>query len=72
MKTSSETMSGSTGIQKKRFTVHEKLANDFHEHKLKYLKEEHEMKMNILQVELEIKMKEREMQQTQMSQYMNL
>ncbi|KAI2650242.1 Urea transporter 2 [Labeo rohita] len=57
-------MSASTGNQKKRLTVYEKLANDFHEHKLKYLKEEHEMK---------IKMKEREMQQAQMShQYMNL
>lgn len=52
-------MSASTGHQKKRLTVHERLANEFHEHKLKYLKE-HEMKMKILQVELEMKM-EREM-----------
>ncbi|KAK9974061.1 hypothetical protein ABG768_022170, partial [Culter alburnus] len=53
-------MSGSTGHPKKRLTVHERLAIDFHEHKFKYLKEEHEMKMKILQVELEMKMKERE------------
>lgn len=34
-------LSASTGQQKKRLTVHEKLDDDFHEHKLKYL-EEHE------------------------------
>lgn len=69
--TSSETrvaVSASTGHQNKRVTIHEKLAIEFHEHKLKYLKEEHEMKMKILQVELEMKMKEREMQLSQISQ----
>lgn len=35
--------------------------------KLKYFKQEHEMKMKILQVVLEMKMKEREVQQSQMS-----
>lgn len=38
------------------------MATEFHEHKLKYLKEEHEMKMKILSVELEVKMKESKMQ----------
>lgn len=35
--------------------MHEKLAMEFHEHKLKYLKDEHEMKMKILHVELAMK-----------------
>ncbi|ROL44346.1 hypothetical protein DPX16_8768 [Anabarilius grahami] len=38
-------MSASTGHPKKRLNVHERLAIEFHEHKFKYLKEEHEMKM---------------------------
>lgn len=47
-----------------RLTIHEKLAKQFHEHKLKYLKEEHEMKMKILHVELVMKEdKERNMKQ---------
>ncbi|XP_016114391.1 uncharacterized protein [Sinocyclocheilus grahami] len=53
-------MSASTGHRKKRLPVHERLANEFHEHKLKYLKEEHEIKMKILQEELEMKMEERD------------
>ncbi|KAJ8007918.1 hypothetical protein DPEC_G00099170 [Dallia pectoralis] len=44
-----------------RMTMHEKLAIEFHEHKLKYLKDEHEMKMKILHVELAIKEEERNM-----------
>lgn len=63
-------VSANTGHQKKRLAVRERLANKFHEHKLKYLKEEHEMNMNTLLVELEMKMKEREMQQSH--QYIHL
>ncbi|CAB1343172.1 unnamed protein product [Coregonus sp. 'balchen'] len=36
----------------KRLSMHEKLAMEFHERKLMYLKEEHVMKMQILHVEL--------------------
>lgn len=43
----------------KRMPLHERLAREFHEHKMKYLKEEHEMKMKILQLELDIKLEER-------------
>ncbi|KAJ7992472.1 hypothetical protein DPEC_G00278900 [Dallia pectoralis] len=39
----------------KRLTIHEKLAMEFHEHKIKYLKDEHEMKMRILNAELAMK-----------------
>ena len=39
--------------------MHEKLAVEFHEQKMKYLKEEHDMKMRILQVELDMKLEER-------------
>lgn len=40
-------------------TMHETLTREFHEHKMKYLKEEHEMR--ILQVELDMKLEERGM-----------
>ena len=43
----------------KRMSMHEKLALEFHEQKMKYLKEEHDMKMRILQVELDMKLEER-------------
>lgn len=49
----------------KRLTMHEKLAMEFHEHKLKYLKDEHEIKMKILHVELAMKEEERNMKQQQ-------
>ena len=39
----------------KKITMHEKLAREFHERKIEYLKEEHEMKMRILEVELDMK-----------------
>ncbi|CAL8249941.1 unnamed protein product [Arctogadus glacialis] len=42
----------------KRMSMHEKLAFEFHEQKMKYLKEEHDMKMRILQVELDMKLEE--------------
>ena len=42
-------------------TMHEKLAREFHEHKIKYLKEEHEVKLRILQVELDMKLEDRGM-----------
>ena len=42
--------------------MHEKLAFEFHEQKMKYLKEEHDMKMRILQVELDMKLEERAVQ----------
>lgn len=42
--------------------MHEKLALEFHELKMKYLKGEHEMKMRILQVELDMKLEERAIQ----------
>lgn len=45
----------------KKMTMHERLAREFHEHKMKYLKEEHEMKMRILQVELDMKLEEKAM-----------
>lgn len=62
-----------TGQYNKRLSIHERLAIEFHEHKLKYLREEHEMKMKILQVELEMKIKERDAQMSQMpQQYINL
>lgn len=54
-------MCASTAYRKRRVTIHEKLAIEFHEHKLKYLKE-HEMEMKMVQVELEMKIKESEMQ----------
>lgn len=44
-----------------RMTIHEKLAREFHEQKIKFMKEEHEMKMRILQVELDMKLEERGM-----------
>lgn len=34
-------VSVSTSYQNKRVPIHKRLANDFHEHKYKYLKEEH-------------------------------
>ena len=46
----------------KRMSMHEKLAFEFHEQKMKYLKEEHNMKMRILQVELDMKLEERAVQ----------
>lgn len=45
----------------KRMSIHE-LALEFHELKMKYLKEEHDMKMRILQVELDMKLEERAVQ----------
>ena len=42
--------------------MHEKLAFEFHEQKMKYLKEEHAIKMRILQVELDMKLEERAVQ----------
>lgn len=46
--------------------MREKLAREFHEHKMKYLKEEREMKMRILQVELDMRLYPRAMiQKTQ-------
>ena len=50
----------------KRLTFHEKLALEFHERKMQYLKEEHELKMRILQVELSVKEMERDMKQQQL------
>lgn len=50
-----------------KMTIHEKLAREFHEEKMKYLKEEHEMKMRILQVELDMKLEERGMIQKRYS-----
>ncbi|XP_062268609.1 uncharacterized protein LOC133974844 [Platichthys flesus] len=47
----------------KKITMHEKLAREFHERKIEYLKEEHEMKMRILEVELDMKLGERVMLQ---------
>ena len=47
----------------KKITMHEKLAREFHERKIEYLKEEHEMKMRILEVELDMKLGERAMLQ---------
>ena len=44
--------------------MHEKLALEFHEQKMKYLKEEHDMKMRNLQVELDMKLEERAVQRT--------
>lgn len=50
----------------KEMTMREKLAREFHEHKMKYLKEEREMKMRILQVELDMRLYPRAMiQKTQ-------
>lgn len=46
----------------KRMSMHEKLVLEFHEQKMKYLKEEHDLKMKILQVELEMKLEERAVQ----------
>ena len=46
----------------KRMSMHEKLAFEFHEQKMKYLKEEHDKKMRILQVELDMKLEERAVQ----------
>lgn len=45
----------------KKMTMHEKLAREFHEHKMKYLMEEHEKKIRIQQVELDMKLEERGM-----------
>lgn len=45
-----------------KVTIQKRLAIEFHEYKLKYLKGEYDMKMKILQVEREMKIKEREMQ----------
>uniref|UniRef100_A0A3B4ZP87 Regulatory protein zeste n=1 Tax=Stegastes partitus TaxID=144197 RepID=A0A3B4ZP87_9TELE len=54
-----------SGPRGKRLTIHEKLAIEFHECKLQYLKEEHELKMKILHVELSNKKVERAMKQQQ-------
>jgi hypothetical protein len=51
----------------KKMTMHEKLAREFHEHKMKCLKEEHDKKMRILQVELDMKLEERVMIQKRYS-----
>ncbi|MBN3289414.1 MSD3 protein, partial [Polypterus senegalus] len=56
----------------KRMTIHEKLAIEFHECKLKYLKEEHEVKMKILHLELSMKEREMKQQQCQLSLEPNL
>lgn len=58
----------------KRLTIHEKLAVEFHERKMQYLKDEHELKMKILQVELSVKEMERDTiqrQQQHVSVYCN-
>ncbi|XP_045929983.1 myb/SANT-like DNA-binding domain-containing protein 3 [Micropterus dolomieu] len=49
----------------KRLTMYEKLSMEFHEHKVKYLKDEHEIKMKILHVDLAMKEEERNMKQQQ-------
>ncbi|KAK2819649.1 hypothetical protein Q7C36_021295 [Tachysurus vachellii] len=49
-----------------RKTIHETLAMDYDEHKLKYLKEEHEIKMKFPHIELVMKEEERNMKQQQM------
>lgn len=48
-------------------TIHEKLAIEFHERKLQYLKEEHEVKMKILHLELSMKERDMKQQQCQLS-----
>ncbi|CAB1337869.1 unnamed protein product, partial [Coregonus sp. 'balchen'] len=48
-----------------RLSMHEKLAMEFNERKLVYLKEDHAMKMQILHVELAMKEEERNMMQQQ-------
>lgn len=48
--------------------MHEKLAREFHDQKMKYLKEEHEIKMKILQIELDMKL---EAQAMNTAKYMN-
>ncbi|KAK2868836.1 hypothetical protein Q7C36_000707 [Tachysurus vachellii] len=53
------------GRKPKRQTIQEKLTMDYHEHKLKYLKEEHEIKMKIFNIELALKEEERNMKQQQ-------
>lgn len=56
----------------KRMTIHEKLAIEFHERKLQYLKEEHEVKMKILHLELSMKERDMKQQQCQLSLEQNL
>ncbi|KAI2649356.1 Myb/SANT-like DNA-binding domain-containing protein 3 [Labeo rohita] len=56
----------------KRMTIHEKLAIEFHERKLQYLKEEHEVKMKILHLELSMKERDMKQQQCQLSLEPNL
>lgn len=53
---------GNTAFQQrpKEMTMREKLAREFHEHKMKCLKED-EMKMRILQVELDMRLYPRAM-----------
>lgn len=53
-------------------TIHEKLAIEFHERKLQYLKEEHEVKMKILHLELSMKERDMKQQQCQLSLEQNL
>lgn len=62
--TASQTKDTSTTFQQrpKKMSMHENLALEFHELKMKYLKGEHEMKMRILQVELDMKLEERAIQ----------
>lgn len=55
-----------------KMTIHEKLAREFHEHKMKYLNEEHEMKMRILQVDLDIMMEEKGLIQKRCSKETNV
>ncbi|XP_051958198.1 uncharacterized protein LOC127626457 [Xyrauchen texanus] len=56
----------------KRMTIHEKLAIEFHERKLQYLKEEHEVKMKILHLDLSMKERDMKQQQCQLSLEQNL
>lgn len=63
-----EVVSRPTCQRRKKMTMHEKLAREFHDQKMKYLKEEHEIKMKILQIELDMKL---EAQAMNTAKYMN-